>query len=73
MHASVGDRMLITAHHMGEAERDGEILSVGPGGQPPYRVRWEDDGHEGLFFPGSDARVQHLGPDPASLSAADGA
>jgi hypothetical protein len=22
-------------------------------------VRWEDDGHEGLFFPGSDASVEH--------------
>jgi hypothetical protein len=23
-------------------------------------VRWEDDGHESLFFPGSDAFVQHF-------------
>jgi hypothetical protein len=22
-------------------------------------VRWSDDGHEGLFFPGSDAIVEH--------------
>lgn len=73
MHASVGDQIVITAHHVGEATRDGEILSVGPDGQPPYLVRWSDDGHEGLFFPGSDATVHHLGPAPAGLSAADGA
>jgi hypothetical protein len=23
-------------------------------------VRWDDDGHEGLFFPGSDAVVEHI-------------
>jgi hypothetical protein len=22
-------------------------------------VRWDDDGHEGLFFPGSDAVIEH--------------
>jgi hypothetical protein len=22
-------------------------------------VRWQDDGHEGLYFPGSDAVVRH--------------
>jgi hypothetical protein len=23
-------------------------------------VRWDDDGHEGLYFPGSDASVEHM-------------
>ena len=58
MHAHVGDRIVIRAHRIGEAERDAEILEVGEDGGPPYRVRWGDDGHEALFFPGSDACVQ---------------
>ncbi|WP_084008859.1 DUF1918 domain-containing protein [Planomonospora sphaerica] len=28
-----------------------------PDGTPPYVVRWVDDEHEGLVFPGPDARV----------------
>jgi hypothetical protein len=32
----------------------------GKGGEPPFLVRWEEDGHESLFFPGADAAVQHF-------------
>jgi len=40
--------------------RDGEILEVrGEDGGPPYVVRWSDNGHEALVFPGPDAVVQH--------------
>jgi hypothetical protein len=60
MHAEVGDRIVIRSHRVGEAERDAEVLETGPGGGPPFRVRWGDDGHEGLFFPGSDAYVEHF-------------
>jgi hypothetical protein len=61
MHASVGDRIIIHGHRIGEPNRDCEILEVrGSDGGPPYLVRWDDDGHEGLFFPGSDAAVQHF-------------
>ena len=61
MHASVGDRMVIKGHRVGEPDRDAEILEVhGQDGTPPYVVRWSDDGHEGLFFPGSDAVVEHF-------------
>jgi hypothetical protein len=53
--------MIIKAHHVGEPDRDGEILEVrGADGTPPYDVRWEETGHETLFFPGSDATVQHF-------------
>lgn len=66
MRASVGDRMIIKGHHIGEPNRDGEILEVqGPDGQPPYLVRWEEDGRVGLFFPGSDAAVEHFEHHPA--------
>ncbi len=45
---------------MGEVVRDAEILEVhGDDGAPPYVVRWSDDGHEGLVFPGPDAFVEH--------------
>jgi hypothetical protein len=58
--ASVGDRMIIRPHHMGEPRRDGEVLAVrGRDGRPPYLVRWSDSGHETLFFPGPDALVEH--------------
>lgn len=61
MKARVGDRIVIKGHHTGEPDRDCEVLEVrGPDGTPPYQVRWDDTGHEGLFFPGSDAMVQHF-------------
>jgi hypothetical protein len=61
MYASKGDRLVIKGHHVGEPDRDAEILEVeGENGGPPYRVRWDDDGHEGLFLPGSDAIGQHF-------------
>jgi len=50
----------VRSHHVGEHDREAIILDVeGPDGGPPYRVRWSDDGHEGVFFPGSDADVEH--------------
>ncbi len=56
-----GDRLVISGHHLGEVERDAEILEArGPGGSAPFLVRWEDTGHVTLLYPGSDARVQHL-------------
>jgi hypothetical protein len=61
MRATVGDRIVIKGHHIGEPERDCEVLEVrGPNGGAPYWVRWGDSGHEALFFPGSDAEVQHF-------------
>ena len=61
MHASVGDRIIIMGHRVGEPDIDGEVLEVrGLDGGPPYMVRWGDSGHETLFFPGSDATVQHF-------------
>jgi Domain of unknown function (DUF1918) len=61
MQASVGDRIIIRGHHIGEPDRDGEVLEVrGADGTPPYMVRWEDTGHQALLFPGPDATVQHF-------------
>ena len=61
LRASVGDRLVIHGHHVGEPERDGEIVEVlGENGAPPYLVRWSDDGHVSRFYPSSDAYVRHL-------------
>lgn len=61
MIASVGDRIIIGGHRTGEPKRDCEVLEVrGPGGAPPYVVRWTDSDHETFFYPGCDASVQHF-------------
>jgi hypothetical protein len=60
MKATVGDRLVVRGHHLGDDDRGAEILAVeGDAGGPPYLVRWDEDGHESLFFPGSDAVVEH--------------
>lgn len=65
MRASVGDRIVIKGHRVGEAERDCKVLEVrGEEGGPPYVVQWEDSDHESLFFPGSDASVKHYEATP---------
>jgi hypothetical protein len=61
MQAHVGDQIRIRAHHVNEPDRYGEILEVrGVQGRPPYVVRWDDSGHEVLFFPGVDAVIEPL-------------
>lgn len=63
LRASPGDRLVIRAHHLGEPDRDAEILEVlGEDGTPPFRLRWEEDGREALLFPGTDAYVEHFAP-----------
>ena len=58
MHAKVGDRIVVHAMHDGDRARDAEILEIrGPNGLPPYLVRWSDDGHVGLYYPGPDAHI----------------
>ena len=57
--AAAGDVLVIHGHHVGEHEQLGEILEVLGGAEHVhYRVRW-DDGHESLFYPGSDATIRH--------------
>lgn len=67
MKATKGDQLVVRSVHVGDAVRDAEILEVrGSDGSPPYLVRWSDDGHVGLFFPGPSTIVQH----PQDLTAA---
>jgi hypothetical protein len=61
MYAHPGDEIVIRGHNVGDPQRTGEILeSRGDQDGPPFLVRWDSDGHQSLFFPGSDAFVRHL-------------
>ena len=59
MKATVGDRLVVKGHHIGDSDREAVILEVhGQGGAAPYLVRWTD-GHESVFVPASDTSVEH--------------
>lgn len=61
MRAEVGDEIVVDSPQTGGIPRMGEVLEVrDSGGVVHYLVRW-DDGHESVFFPGSDAHAVHLG------------
>lgn len=58
MDVKPGDQIVVHGRTVTQPDRKAEILNVlGPDGGPPYRVRWSEDGHEGLFFPGPDASI----------------
>jgi hypothetical protein len=59
MRAKPGDLLVIKSHRVGEGERHAEILKVrGKHGEPSYEVRWSEDGHEAVVYPGSDALIE---------------
>lgn len=59
MNGHVGDRLVVEGVHVGVQRRIGVITECRhEDGSPPYVVRWLDTGHEGLFFPGPDARIE---------------
>jgi len=61
MDVKPGDHLLVRGHTVSQPDRNAEVLKVlGADGGPPYQVRWAEDGHEGLFFPGSDASVEKV-------------
>ncbi|MFD0371348.1 DUF1918 domain-containing protein [Streptomyces sp. NPDC059071] len=60
MRASVGDKLLVHGRTVGQHDRTAEVLEVkGEDGAPPYRVKFDDDGHEALMSPGPDTVVRH--------------
>ena len=72
MRAAIGDRIVVMGHHVGDPKREALILAVeGENGGPPYRVRWDDTEHEGLFFPGPDSVIEHYPAVTPSSSAAE--
>lgn len=61
MNAAPGDRLIVRGRTVGRPDRECEVLEAhGEGGGPPFLVRWADDGHEGVFFPGADTVVEHI-------------
>jgi hypothetical protein len=58
VNAKVGDRIAVGGNRAGQPDRHCVVLEVRhESGEPPYLVRWDDNGHEDLYFPGSDAIV----------------
>jgi hypothetical protein len=67
MQAHVGDWVVIEGRTLGERRRQGEIIELAHAdGTPPYRVRWVEDDHESLVFPGPDARIEPHPVPPAT-------
>lgn len=63
MKAAVGDRVVVASAQPGGRPRSGTIVELRhPDGTPPYVVCWSDTGQDVVYFPGSDGRVEHLGP-----------
>jgi hypothetical protein len=61
MDAKIGDEIVVDAALTGGTPREGAIIQIRhEGGVLHYVVRW-DDGHETVFFPGSDAHVVRTG------------
>ena len=59
MQARVGDRIVIASRKVGDPRRGGAVVEVLTGPENDhYRVRW-DNGHESIFYPSSDATVEH--------------
>jgi hypothetical protein len=51
MQVKPGDRVAVETEHVGEPEREGEVLEIIEGSTSvTYRVRWSD-GRETLFTP----------------------
>ena len=55
MQVTAGDRLLMHGRVVGQHDREARVVEVlGTGGEPLYRVRFEDDGHEAVVAPGPD-------------------
>lgn len=68
MRAHAGDWLIIERGDVDHHARRGRIEEVRSGdGAPPYVVRWLDNDHTVLVFPGPDARVLS----PEELAQAD--
>ena len=59
LHGAKGDRIIVKAHRVGESSRTGVVLEVlGEPDHVHYRVRWDEDEHESIFTPSSDATFE---------------
>ena len=65
MRAAPGSHITIKSHHLGEPGRTGEVLAArGPDESEPFVVRWAENGHTSLLFPGDDCIVDGLVYEP---------
>lgn len=59
MRAQVGNWLIVEGLTDASSRRQGQIVAVTHAdGTPPFWVRWLDDDHRTLVFPGPDARVE---------------
>ncbi|MFC7480895.1 DUF1918 domain-containing protein [Luedemannella flava] len=59
MRARLGDRLILQPTHPDSPRRVGIIIELHhDDGSPPYTVRWLDDEHEALVYPGPDGRIE---------------
>jgi hypothetical protein len=59
VHAKPGDWLVIKSAALDRPTRRGLITEVhGADGTPPYVVRWTDNDHEAIVFPGPDAHIE---------------
>jgi hypothetical protein len=59
MQARPGDELRVRGHRVGAPDRCAEVLEArGPDSTAPFVVRWDDNGHVTLFFPGVDAVIE---------------
>jgi hypothetical protein len=59
MKANPGDLLILAGLHVDDPGRVGVVVDArGVAGGPPYLVRWLEDDHVTLVFPGPDARVE---------------
>jgi hypothetical protein len=65
MQPEVGDELIVDSLRVNEPARRGEILQVRvDDGREHYVIRWDDTGHETLFFPGPTSHVLRTHRDP---------
>ncbi|WP_406632631.1 DUF1918 domain-containing protein [Amycolatopsis sp. WGS_07] len=58
MHAQPGDWLVVKGVRVDLPEQRGRIVAAGgPGGAPPFTVRWLADDRVSTIFPGPDAIV----------------
>ena len=59
MKANIGDRLVLEGTHADGRHRVGVITELRHADHtPPYLVKWLDNEHEALVFPGPDARIE---------------
>ena len=70
MKAHIGDQVIVASAQTGAPARTGSIVELRhPDGTPPYVVRWDDTGHDGVYFPGTDGRIESVDVRDATIHA----